>query len=320
MYTRRVRLSDRSEFAWIERIRRRVARAKPSRNVALGIGDDAALLRLRPGEQVVVSTDAFVEDVHFRFDNEAPRTIGRRAVVAALSDLAAMGARPLGCIGSVAAPPSLSQARFDGLMGGVVDEAQRLGAPLVGGNLTRARELSLHVTALGAVAVGQALTRTGTRAGDRVFVTGVLGIAALERALAERGDGRVRWVPEPRLGPGRKLALLSATVACLDVSDGLESDLAHLLPDGLALPLDPARLPLPRGYRTRCARLGLDPDTLALTGGEDYELLFVIRGPRPTPEALSRRLGLPVTELGRIERARGPATRTQARPGGWRHF
>jgi thiamine-monophosphate kinase len=315
-----VRLRDRGEFAWIERIRRRVARGKVSRDVALGIGDDAALLRLRRGEQVAVSTDAFVEDVHFRFASEAPHTIGRRAVVAALSDLAAMGARPLSCIASLAAPPTLSQARFDGLMAGVVDEAGRYGAPLSGGNLTRAREVSLHLTALGAVAAGRALTRTGVRVGDRVLVTGTLGSSALERARAERGKGRVRRVPEPRLAAGRKLAGVRGVVACIDISDGLEADLAHLLPDGLGLPLDPGVLPLPRGFRARCARAGLDGDALALRGGEDYELLFAIRGARPPAEMLSRRLGVPVTELGRVERVRAPATRRQARPGGWRHF
>lgn len=312
-------MRDRGEFAWIEKIRRRVARGPASRNVALGIGDDAALLRLRAGEQLAVSTDAFVEGVHFRFRNESARTIGRRAVVAALSDLAAMGARPLGCTWSLAAPSELPGGEFSGLSAGVVDEAQRWGAPLVGGNLTRANEVSLHLTALGATGRGKALTRQGVRVGDRILVTGTLGGVALERALAERGQVRVRRVPVPRLSAGRVLARIPA-LACIDISDGLAADLSHLLSPGLALPLELARVPVPRGFLRRCEREALDPEALALRGGQDYELLFALRGSTPTVKSLERRLSTRVTELGRVEKVRLPATRTSPAPGGWEHF
>lgn len=321
-------LRDKGEFELIARIER-LASARMERvtsrqgpGVSLGIGDDAALLRLRPGEEVVVSTDAFVEDVHFRWRNEAPGHVGRRAAAACLSDLAAMGARPLGCTLGLAAPGSLPLRRFDALIRGLVDEAARHGAPLVGGNLSRARETSLSLTALGAVARGRALTRRGTRAGDRVLVTGLLGAAALDRARAERrGGGRIRHAPQPRLEAGRRLARIAAGVACIDVSDGLEADLAHLLGPGLQLPLDDASLPLPRGFAAGCRRLGLEPAATALGGGGDYELLFTVRGAVPSARALTRRLGLPVCELGRVRRAdKARPKGSGGGPSGWRHF
>lgn len=308
-------LRDLGEFELIDRIAR-AARRREGGAVALGIGHDAALLRVRRGEQVAVSTDAFVENVHFRFSNESARHVGRRAAAASLSDLAAMGARPLGCVVALAAPPSLLLSRFDALNAGLVAEAARHGAPLCGGNLARARETSLSVTVLGAVRRGRSLTRAGSAAGDRLFVTGSLGRSALERVRAERAGGRIRHVPEPRLLAGRRLASLPGRVACIDVSDGLRADLAHLLGPDLHVDLDPARLPLWPGLRAAARRLSLDPAELALAGGEDYELLFTLRG-RASAQSLSRRLGVPVTELGTV--ARGPA-RGAAGRAGWRHF
>ena len=304
------------EFGLIARIERAVDRAGGSA-VRLGIGDDAALLRLRSGEELAVSTDAFVEGVHFRYANESPRTIGRRAIAASLSDLAAMGARPVGCVVALAAPPSLPLARFDGLAAGMAREAAHHGAPLCGGNLTRARQTAISVTVLGAVRSGRALTRKGSRPGDRILVTGRLGRAALERARAERAGGRVRHVPEPRIAAGRKLAGLGARIACIDVSDGLAADLRHLLGTGLGADLDPEALPLARGVAGGARRLGLDPHRLALTGGEDYELLFTLPPGRPGREALARRLGVEVSELGTVVRRRRGQQPGKA---GWRHF
>jgi thiamine-monophosphate kinase len=326
-----VQLRDLGEFGLIARIERaaqREARRASRRRggggrrgrggaVSLGIGDDAALLRLRSGEEVAVSVDALVEDVHFHFADESARNIGRRAIVAGLSDLAAMGARPLGCVVGLAAPPSLDLARFDALAAGMLAEAARHEAPVCGGNLTRARETSLHVTVLGAVRRGRAMTRAGTRAGDRVFVTGALGRSALARARAERTGARVRHLPQPRLEAGRRLARLPGLVACIDVSDGLRADLGHLLGPGLGLDLDPDRVPLARGVASGARQLGLDPLELACGGGEDYELLFTLRGRPPAEAALAKRLGLPVRCLGVVERGAGVGGRGRA---GWRHF
>ncbi len=314
-----MRLRDLGEFAVIRRIERAAARSsRLAPGVVIGIGDDAAVLRARPGEDVVVTTDALVEGVHFRFETQSPLSIGRRALVANLSDLAAMGARPLGCLLALAAPPRLPVRRLDGLLAGILREAREHGCPLVGGNVSRATEVSLTITAVGAVARGRALRRTGARAGDRIFVTGTLGGVALEVARAESGRGRVRGVPTPRLAAGRALARIRGVGACIDVSDGLEADLAHLLePAGLAGALDPARVPRPRGFDAARRRLGLDPERLALGGGEDYELLFTLRPGTPGAARLGPRLGVPVAEIGRVV---GRPRPRPALPRGFRHF
>jgi thiamine-monophosphate kinase len=314
-----VNLRALGEFGLIERIARAAARRGGARGIAVDLGDDAAVLRVRAGEELAISTDACFEDVHFRLRSESPRTLGARALAASLSDLAAMGARPLGCLLALAAPPTLTVATADGLIAGLLDVAARHGCPLVGGNLSRARELSLTLTVIGAAARGRALRRGVARAGDRLFVTGTLGGAALERARAERGLGRIRRVPVPRLRAGRALARLRGRVSCIDVSDGLAADLVQLLAgSGLGAELDLARIPVPPGYRAACARLGLEPGALASGGGEDYELLFTVPPAAASAPRLSRRLGMPVAEIGRVV-MRAPGARP-ARVPGWRHF
>jgi thiamine-monophosphate kinase len=315
-----LRLRDLGEFSLIARILRAAGHLPSPASVVVGPGDDAAVLRPAPGEDVVVTTDAIVEGVHFRWHSDAPHAVGRRALVANLSDLAAMGARPLGFVLALAAPPALPVRRVDGLVAGLLREAAAHGCPLVGGNLSAARETSLTITAVGAVPRGRALSRGGARAGDRICVTGTLGGAALDRARAERGRGRTRHLPQPRLRAGRALARLRGVGGVIDVSDGLDADLAHLL-EGRALSaeIDPARLPVPRGFAAACARLRLDPERVARTGGEDYELLFTLRPGAPGGARLSRRLGVRVTEIGRVR----PAARDRHQrvsPGGWRHF
>lgn len=313
------RISDLGEFGLIDRIARSARRGARPRGVVVGIGDDGAVLRPRPREDVVVTTDALVEGVHFRWETQSPKAVGRRALVANLSDLAAMGARPLGCVVALAAPPDLALRTVDGLASGLLHEARAHACPLVGGNVSRASETSLAIAAIGAAARGRVLRRSGARAGDRVLVTGTLGGVALDVARAERGLGRVRRIPEPRLAAGRALARVAGVGACIDVSDGLEADLGHLLEaaPGVDAEIDPARVPRPRGFEATCARLGLDAERLALAGGEDFELLFTLRPDGPSSAALAARLGVAVTEIGRLVRRAHGARR---RRGGWRHF
>ena len=314
-----MRLGDLGEFGLIDRIERVARRVAEPRSVVIGIGDDAAVLRPRAGEDVVVSTDALVESVHFRFENQSCRNIGRRALVANLSDLAAMGARPLGFTLALAAPAALPLRRVDGLLAGLLIEAAEYACPLVGGNVSAARETSLTLTVIGAVARGRALSRGGARAGDRLCVTGRLGAAALALAKTERTGARIRQLPTPRLHAGGVLARISTVTACIDISDGLLADAGHLLASrGLAAAIDTAALPRPARFAAACARLGVDPDRLLLEGGEDYELLFAVRGAAPSVSTLRRRLGVEVSEIGRVVPAGG--AQGGSAPPGWRHF
>jgi thiamine-monophosphate kinase len=312
-------ISDLGEFELIGRIARLAERAAvDGAQVVVGIGDDAAVLRPRAGEDLVVSADTFVEDVHFRWGTSSAKIVGRRALVANLSDLAAMGARPLGFTAALAAPGALELTRFDGLLRGMLHEARAHGCPLVGGNLTRASETSVAITVMGAVPRGKALRRNGLRAGDRLFVTGTLGGAALALARAELGRAPMRHVAMPRIEAGQALVRMREVRACIDVSDGLAADLGHMLEaSGVGAEVDPAQLPRGRGLAQGASELGIDGERLVVGGGEDYELVFGYRG-AATSAVLRRRLGVKVTEFGSVTRMRGargwPSTE------GWRHF
>ncbi len=319
-------LGELGEFDLIARIRARAGAGRETQ-VVVGIGDDAAVLRPRAREDLVVSTDTLVEDVHFRFRNQAPATIGRRALRVNLSDLAAMGARPLGFTLALSAPPKLPVATIDGLLRGLLADAGRYGCPLVGGNVARARDVQLAVTVFGAVPRGRALRRDAARPGDRVFVTGTLGRAGLALARSERSGVRLRHLPEPRVDAGRALVRRRDVGACIDLSDGLSSDLGHVLSASkVGAVIDTAALPLPRDFASTCARAGFDPLALATRAGEDYELLFTLRGAKgrgapgraPSPVRLAGQLGVPVHEIGRV--VAGGELRGLSDEAGFHHF
>ena len=314
------RLVDVGESALIARIARRAGRA-PGNDWPLGIGDDAAILRPRAGSELVLSTDALVENVHFRFGRETPRSVGRRALIVNLSDLAAMGATPVGSLLSLTAPPELELSVFDALVDGFVAVAEEYRCPLVGGNLSRAESCSLHVTVVGRVPRGRGLRRSALRSGDELFVTGVLGAAALARCRADRLGTRLSRLPRPRLHAGQRLARSSSTTACIDLSDGLATDLAHLLAGtGLGAEIDAAALPTQRGFARHCRALGVDPMDLVLRGGEDYELLFA-RRPSQTavdPARFAVQLGVGVQRIGRV--VDRPGLHGLLGPGSAHHF
>jgi thiamine-monophosphate kinase len=305
-----VQLRELGEFALIERIVRAAARGATGRSarrsVVLGPGDDAAVLQPPRGHVIVLSTDALVEGVHFRWRTQRPSTAGQRALLVALSDLSAMGVRPLGCTLALAAPPSLELSRVLGLARGLGAVAARAGCPLVGGNVTRARVTSLTVTVLGSAPDKRFLSRSAARPGDGIFVTGELGTAGLALVRAERWGGPLSHLPPLRLQAGYVLAGLAGRGACIDLSDGLLADLGHLLrASGVGAELWGGQLPLPVGFPGACRRFGLEPLRTALTAGEDYELLFTLRRGAPGAHWLGRRMGIPVTQIGRITRRRG---------------
>ncbi|HSN91909.1 MAG TPA: thiamine-phosphate kinase [Anaeromyxobacteraceae bacterium] len=267
--------------------------------VRVGVGDDAAALAPPRGELLVVTADAVVDGVHFdrRF---RPEEIGWKALAVNLSDLAAMGARPLWALVALGLVPGTPAARIAGIARGLGRCARAHGVAVVGGNVTRARQLSLTVTALGGARPGLLLRRDGAHVGDAVLVSGTLGDAALGLGRgAAPALVRKQRMPEPRLALGRALAGIAT--AAVDVSDGLVQDLGHLCrASGVGASLRLAELPLSAAYR-RAVRGRSDPWAAALAGGEDYELA-VTTPVRRVPQALraARRAGTELSVVGSI--------------------
>jgi thiamine-monophosphate kinase len=265
--------------------------------LASGVGDDAALLDVPAGSRLAVSTDTSVENVHFRRGWLTAEEIAYRAVAAALSDLAAMGATPLGMVIALTLGVQW-RAHVEQLADGFAAASRQLGAPIVGGDLTEGSELAIGVTVLGTVE--HALTRSGARAGDALWVTGRLGgpllaLRALERGTAPLPAHRDRFArPVPRLAEGRWLAAHGATAA-IDCSDGVASDASHLAAaSGVRIVLELDRLPLISGATAQDAA----------RSGEEYEL--IVTAPATLdPRAFEREFGVPLTAIGRVEAA-GP--------------
>lgn len=260
---------------------------------AVGIGDDAAVLSVARGDALVASVDAVVEGRHFRPGWLTPRQLGYRAVAAALSDIAAMAARPVGVLIAIAAPPDL-RGQLREIAAGIGEAVDFARTHVVGGNLTAANELSITTTVLGSAF--DPLTRSGARAGDHVYVTGRLGgVAAALHALDAGAPVEAfchRFVrPIPRLAEARWLADRGATAA-IDVSDGLVADMRHLATaSGASVELEGRDVPCFPGV----------PLTIALQSGEEYELL--VTGPETLAvEDFERRFGLPLTRIGRFVR------------------
>lgn len=283
--------------------------------VLLGPGDDAALLRPPRGEELVATVDAVEEGVHFdgRF---TPADVGWKALAVNLSDLAAMGARPLWALVALGVPPGTPPARLAGVARGLGACAREFGIAVAGGNVTRAAGLSLTVTVVGSVRRGRALQRKGARPGDAVLVSGTLGEAALglEPGAAPSLTRRQRR-PTPRLALGQALAGLAT--AGIDVSDGLVQDLGHLCrASGVGASLRLAELPLSPAYRRATAGRP-DPWAAALSGGEDYELCVTVPVAKVAAAlAAGRACGTPLCVVGTVTRARGVQV---ARPGGGHH-
>ena len=267
--------------------------------VVVGIGDDAAVLRPPAGELLLATVDAVVVGVHFG-RAFAPEDVGWKALAVNLSDVAAMGGRPLWALVALATPRGEDPDRLARIARGLAACAGVHGVKVVGGNVARARQLSLTVTVLGSVRPDRILRRSGARAGDALLVSGTLGDAALGLAAgASPALARRQRRPTPRLALGRALAGVAR--ACIDVSDGLLQDLGHLCrASGVGASLRLSELPLSAAYRSAARRLR-DPFEPALSGGEDYELLAAVPVQR-VPEALqaARRARTPLAVVGSV--------------------
>ena len=313
------------ELGLIRRIRARAGKLGVGpgggSGVVLGIGDDCALLRVRPGEEMAVTTDLSIEGRHFQMEWHQPEAVGHRTLARGLSDLAAMGARPVAAFVSLGLRPEMTDGRdewvkrfYDGLL----KLAAEYDVPLAGGDLAESPVVLADIVLVGAVERGKALKRSGARAGDAIYVTGELGGAAagLERlrslqfTVRSSQDGsskftvrssqhdsneiplRAHLFPQPRVAQGVWLRRRGAATAAIDLSDGLSTDLRHLCEEsGLAAEVDEAALPIAAGATLE----------QVLHGGEDYELLFTAAEGTRIPRAIA---GVRVTRIGQMMRRR----------------
>jgi len=309
------------EHELIARIRRRAGPPPPW--VTLGIGDDAAVIEPERGARIVLTADSLVEHVHFTRPLMSWRAIGHKALAVNLSDLAAMGAAPRASLLNLALPADVALADFDELIEGFVTLAGEAGAPLVGGNLSRSPgPLVVDVTAMGSARPRRVLARGGGKPGDELFVTGRLGAAAAGLAMLREADGKppldpdaaecvCRFQrPDARVRCGVTVARRRAASAAIDLSDGL-ADAVHQLAAAsrVGAVIDAGDVPVHRGATAWADRAQRDPLMLALSGGEDYELLFAVsrRQRRNFLSALHQSGGLEVNRIGRL----------QSEPGAW---
>lgn len=274
-----------AELDLVERIRKLAGKA---RNLQRGIGDDCAIFRPHPGEDLLFTTDQMIEGVHFK-PSAAADAIGERALARSLSDIAAMGGMPRFCLVTLAIPPSKSGKWMDGFYRGLLRLARRTGTTLAGGDLARSEKVHCDVMVCGVVAKGKALRRDGARPGDVLYVSGKLG---------RPWDRRI----VPRLALG--ITLIGRATSCIDLSDGLSLDLHRVcVASNVAAELD--RVPVARGSTIE----------RALHGGEDYELLFTLPAGSATPRGTAR--------IGTMVRGKAGAMRFQGRPltpRGYDHF
>ena len=290
----------RGETEIIERYFRHLGAVRS--DVALGIGDDAALLRPGAGFELAQTTDVLVENVHF-LPGSPPRSLGHRALAVNLSDLAAMGATPAWALLSLTLP-GLDEPWLGEFATGFGTLAREHEVALVGGNLSRG-PLAITVQLTGQVTQGSALRRSGARAGDEVWVSGTLGDAAQGRtpACASGADPQATWLrrrfefPTARVALGE--ALRGVATACIDLSDGMLADLPRLgAASGCGALLDVERLPVSDALR---AMVGERAWQRALLGGEDYELCFTAPpAAAPALAAIAARCGVPLAPCGQM--------------------
>ena len=311
------------ERSLIQQIRKMAASSANSA-VRAGIGDDCAVLRLKPGFELLVTTDLCIENVHFRRAWHPSAAVGHRCLTRGLSDIAAMGGEPLACFLSLGLPADVPQAWVNGFLRGLLALARRHKVQLAGGDVSSAPQITADIVVTGHVPAGTAVLRSGAQPGDRIYVTGSLGGSAgtLKQLFAGEPVKPLKssphFYPTPRLEVGDWLRKRHIVTAMIDLSDGLSVDLTHICDEsGVAAFLISSRIPVARNAN-------LD---LALHGGEDYELLFTAPKNAKIP---ARVAGVPITEIGEVRNRQdyssaiqilGDNGRVKPLPQrGWQHF
>ena len=291
--------------------------AQQNSMIDLGIGDDAALFRVVKDHQCVVSSDMLIENRHF-FADVAPRTLGHKALAVNLSDLAAMGAQPLGLTLSIGLP-KVDEVWLAEFSAGLFALADEFNCPLIGGDTTRSPIVVINITIFGQVPTGQAILRSGAQVGDAIYVTGKLGAPACAVDLLKKPSlndeeqtalalARPRLEqPQPRVLLAKALRESGLVTSMLDISDGLTGDLPHILKaSGVVAQIDLDALPL---HTALNALPKIEALRYATSGGDEYELCFTVRNDSPKTrselQSLSRLYNVPITLIGQIVTTQG---------------
>lgn len=293
--------------------------------VVTGIGDDAAVLRIPAGHQVLVTTDFSIENVHFRRDWHTPEAVGWRCLTRGLSDIAAMGGEPVAAFLSLAVDGEVPERWVQRFLKGLLELARKHAVPLAGGDTAQSDGgVQADIVVVGSVPKGRAVLRSGAKAGDSIYVTGALGAPAMAldrlREGLSLGLERSRlFRPEPRLAVGQWLRRHRIASAMIDISDGMSTDLEHICDESrVGAEIDGSAIPRARVGRAKRDFAGLDD---ALHGGDEYELLFT--SSRPVPAKIG---GVRVTRIGRITKKDGmrladaEGKKRAFRGQGWEHF
>src|SRR2546425_1183816 len=285
---------------------------RAGRSITLGMGDDAALFRPKPGHEIILTCDWFLEGTHFLREKHPPDAVGWKCLARAVSDVAAMGGAPRCFLVSLALPETHTGRWLDLFLGGLRRASRKFQCPLAGGDTTWRNEILINVTVVGEVRTRLAVRRSGARTGDTVYVSGRLGEAELGLRILRQSEGatskkntltRKHLYPEPRLALGQWLAKQGLATAMMDLSDGLSSDLSRLCAaSAVGAQLESSKIPRVRVLDVTFKQ-GHDPLHLALHGGDDYELLFTVppRQAKLLPNSFS---GVRLTAIGRITRKR----------------
>lgn len=310
-----------SEKKIIEAIRRKVI---GTRALVRGIGDDCAILRIPSGNELLVTTDFSIENVHFRRKWHPAELVGRRCLTRGLSDVAAMGGEPVAAFLSLAVDGKVPQTWVNRFMEGLLQMADEFHVPLAGGDTAQsAGGIQADIAVVGSVPKGTAVLRSGAKPGDRIYVTGQLGGggAALDRLMKRKplGSDYAPFLrPEPRLAVGQWLRREKIASAMIDLSDGLSTDLGHICQESrVGAELDSEAIPR-AALASRSDRVGVE---FALNGGDEYELLFTAASDVPAKIA-----GIRVTAIGRITRPAGmrlvgkDGRSRRLKTAGWEHF
>jgi thiamine-monophosphate kinase len=302
-----MKLSEIGEFGLIQRIRESLP--LPNKQVILGIGDDAAAVRPSSGSLIIITSDMFLEGIHFDYSFSTPFQIGFKALSVNISDIAAMGGIPTAALISIGISGNATVEEVDGIFDGIEEVARIYRVSIVGGDTCRSKAgLILSIALLGEVEAGLMIKRSGAKPGDAIFVTGTLGDSAIGleilKTRLQTPNSRLQslierhLLPKPRIEEGKVIAKNRWATAMIDISDGLLSDLNHICDEsGVGAEIYQERIPISSELREMAAEMKRDPLSYVFKGGEDYELLFTVPKDKAEEVVMAEFMGRPFASL-----------------------